>query len=270
MTLSGSGQGSSCEPPQPEGWLYSEKESAISKNASDPTLVCRTPIILTQRLKSMETGEEKIEIAFKRDGNGIRQSIHAVRSSQAVASPLWRIWMHDHIRECKDGGALPGSSGGRKYRCDHKGGFCFYVWLQTADGSSRHGTILYWTLSRPSGMGGSLSCQRTFEGWKDTMRLHRSGTSSGSFWQPALQHRCCGSCHSESFLYTTGRIQRWKDGSTESSVVSMGDPERLMVNFNATQVALERMAGFFNDLPMGLMSVSLQAITRTHWKRSCI
>ena len=30
--------------------------------------VCRTPIILTQRLKSLETGDEKIEVAFKRDG----------------------------------------------------------------------------------------------------------------------------------------------------------------------------------------------------------
>ena len=31
-------------------------------------MVCRTPIILTQRLKSLETGEEKMEVAFKRDG----------------------------------------------------------------------------------------------------------------------------------------------------------------------------------------------------------
>ena len=32
-------------------------------------MVCRTPIILTQRLRSIESGEEKIEIAFKRDGS---------------------------------------------------------------------------------------------------------------------------------------------------------------------------------------------------------
>ena len=31
-------------------------------------VVCRTPIILTRRLKSVDTGDEKIEIAFKRDG----------------------------------------------------------------------------------------------------------------------------------------------------------------------------------------------------------
>ena len=54
---------------QPEGWLYSEKGiSHIDEKKYTPTLVCRTPIILTQRLKSLETGEEKMEIAFKRDG----------------------------------------------------------------------------------------------------------------------------------------------------------------------------------------------------------
>ena len=54
---------------QPEGWIYSEKGiSRIDEKKYAPVMVCRTPIILTQRLKSMETGEEKMEIAFKRDG----------------------------------------------------------------------------------------------------------------------------------------------------------------------------------------------------------
>ena len=54
---------------QPEGWMYSEGGiRRIDEKTSLPVMVCRTPIILTQRLKSMETGEEKMEIAFKRDG----------------------------------------------------------------------------------------------------------------------------------------------------------------------------------------------------------
>ena len=54
---------------QPEGWIYSEKGiSAIDQKTYTPVGVCRTPIILTQRLKSLETGDEKIEVAFKRDG----------------------------------------------------------------------------------------------------------------------------------------------------------------------------------------------------------
>lgn len=53
---------------QPEGFIYSEKGiSEINQKTMAPSLVCRTPIILTKRLKSLETGDERIEIAFKRD-----------------------------------------------------------------------------------------------------------------------------------------------------------------------------------------------------------
>ena len=53
---------------QPEGFLYSDKGiSIIDQKTLRPVSVCRTPIILTKRLKSLETGDEKMEIAFKRD-----------------------------------------------------------------------------------------------------------------------------------------------------------------------------------------------------------
>ena len=38
----------------------------------------------------------------------------------------------------------------------------------------------------------------------------------------------------------------------KAALSAWGDPEKLMVNFNATQVALERMAGFYCDLPLGI------------------
>ena len=53
---------------QPEGWIFSDQGiSHIDEKTYGPVLVCRTPIILTRRLRSLETGEEKIEIAYKRD-----------------------------------------------------------------------------------------------------------------------------------------------------------------------------------------------------------
>lgn len=76
---------------QPEGWIYSEKGiSHIDEKKMIPTMVCRTPIILTQRLKSMDTGEEKIEIAFKRDGQWnkavfLRSTIFTARGITALA-----------------------------------------------------------------------------------------------------------------------------------------------------------------------------------------
>ena len=76
---------------QPEGWIYSDKGiSKIDEKTYSPRMVCRTPIIITQRLRSMETGEEKVEIAFKRDGEwtkGIysRSTIFTARGITALA-----------------------------------------------------------------------------------------------------------------------------------------------------------------------------------------
>ena len=53
---------------QPPGWFYSDHGiSRIDEKTEQPVCVCRTPIILTRRLKRTDTGEEKIEVAWKRD-----------------------------------------------------------------------------------------------------------------------------------------------------------------------------------------------------------
>ena len=54
---------------QPPGWQYGEFGiSRIDEKTDQLVCVCRTPIILTKRLKRTDTGEEKIEVAWKRDG----------------------------------------------------------------------------------------------------------------------------------------------------------------------------------------------------------
>jgi hypothetical protein len=53
-------------------------------------------------------------------------------------------------------------------------------------------------------------------------------------------------------VHAWGDSQAGKTATLKAALSCWGDPEKLMVNFNSTQVALERMAGFFNDLPMGI------------------
>lgn len=54
---------------QPDGWKFSEQGiNMIDAKTFESKCICRTPILLTRRLKSSETGDEKIEIAFLRDG----------------------------------------------------------------------------------------------------------------------------------------------------------------------------------------------------------
>ena len=93
----------------------------------------------------------------------------------------------------------------------------------------------------------------TFEGWIATMQPHRSRDKfrfilAASFAAPLLkiiQQRIF-------FVYNWGGSKGGKTAALKAALSAWGDPERLMVNFNATQVALERMAGFYNDLPLGI------------------
>ena len=93
----------------------------------------------------------------------------------------------------------------------------------------------------------------TFEGWISTMQPHRSRDKfrfilAASFAAPLLkilQQRIF-------FVYNWGGSKGGKTAALKAALSAWGDPERLMVNFNATQVALERMAGFYNDLPLGI------------------
>lgn len=93
----------------------------------------------------------------------------------------------------------------------------------------------------------------TFEGWKDTMRPHRERDKfrfilAASFAAPLLRILS----QRIFFVYNWGGSKGGKTAALKAALSAWGDPERLMVNFNATQVALERMAGFYNDLPMGI------------------
>ena len=53
-------------------------------------------------------------------------------------------------------------------------------------------------------------------------------------------------------IYNWCNSRGGKTAALKAALSVWGDPERLMANFNATQVALERMAGFYNDLPIGI------------------
>ena len=54
------------------------------------------------------------------------------------------------------------------------------------------------------------------------------------------------------FVYNWGGSKGGKTAALKAALSVWGDPERLMVNFNATQVGLERTASFYCDLPLGI------------------
>ncbi|MBR4248573.1 MAG: DUF927 domain-containing protein, partial [Verrucomicrobia bacterium] len=93
----------------------------------------------------------------------------------------------------------------------------------------------------------------TFEKWLELMEPHRQRDKfrfilAAAFAAPLLKILS----QRIFFVYNWGGSKGGKTAALKAALSAWGDPDRLMVNFNATQVALERMAGFYNDLPMGI------------------
>ena len=97
-------------------------------------------------------------------------------------------------------------------------------------------------------------CQNgTFKDWLEIMRPHRKRDKfrfilAAGFTAPLLRiikQRIF-------FVYNWGGSKGGKTAGLKAALSAWGDPERLMVNFNATQVGLERTASFYCDLPLGI------------------
>lgn len=242
---------------QPEGWIYSEKGiSHIDEKKAIPTMVCRTPIILTRRLKSMETGEEKIEIAFKRDGQWSkaifpRSTIFTSRGITALADLGCTVTSENAKMVVRFLEALEAENIDIISKADSTSTF---GWQTRGRFLPGHGDDI--VLDVDPSMRSWVSAYHTtgtFEGWIQTMAPHRERDKfrfilAASFAAPLLRLLS----QRIFFVYNWGGSKGGKTAGLKAALSAWGDPEKLMVNFNATQVALERMAGFYNDLPLGI------------------
>ena len=240
----------------PAGWEYSD--DGISKvNRSDvPTLVCRTPIILTKRLRSLDTGEEKIEIAFKRDRhwqNAIftRSTIFTARGITSLtdlgctvtsenAKTLVRFLSaleaeNIDVISRADATSTFGWQPGNRFIPGHDNGIVLDV-----DPAQRNMALAY-------------STSGSMDEWIQIMAAHRIRDKfrfilAASFAAPLLRI-----VKQRIFVvYNWGGSKGGKTAALKAALSAWGDPDRLMVNFNATQVGLERTAAFYCDLPLGI------------------
>lgn len=242
---------------QPEGWIYSEQGiSQIDEKASIPKCVCRTPIILTQRLKSADTGDEKIEIAFKRDGKWQkaifpRSTIFQARSITVLADLGCTITSENAKLVVKFLGALEQENIDVLDLTESTSTFGWQTRNRFLPG---HAPDMVLDIPQNMSRWAAAYCKNgTFDGWLDAMRPHRERFRfrfilAAAFTAPLLKILK----QRTFFVYNWGESRGGKTAALKAALSAWGDPERLMVNFNATQVALERMAGFFCDLPLGI------------------
>lgn len=242
---------------QPEGWIYSDKGiSRIDEKKYQPTLICRTPIILTKRLKSMETGEEKIEVAFKRDGawhTAIfpRSTVFTARGITALADLGCTITSENAKHVVRFLSALEAENIDIISKADSTGTFGWQTRKRFIPGFDEDIVLDIDASQRPMAAAYCRNGER--EKWIELMRPHRARDKfrfilAASFTAPLLRiikQRIF-------FVYNWGGSKGGKTAALKAALSAWGDPERLMVNFNATQVGLERTASFFCDLPLGI------------------
>lgn len=242
---------------QPEGWIYSDRGiSRIDEKKYQPVLCCRTPIILTQRLKSMETGDEKIEIAFKRDDKWHtaiypRSTIFSSRSITTLADLGCTVTSENAKQVVSFLGALEAENIDIIPKADATGTFGWQPGKRFLPGNAE-GITLDIDPSQRS-MAAAYCQSGTMEKWVEHMAPHRVRDKfrfilAASFAAPLLRivrQRIF-------FVYNWGGSKGGKTAALKAALSAWGDPERLMVNFNATQVGLERTASFYCDLPLGI------------------
>lgn len=241
----------------PEGWLFSDKGiSWIDPKTHTPANVCRTPILLTQRLKSLETGDEKMEVAFKRDGEWQRaiyprSVIFSSRSITTLADLGCTITSENSKNVVKFLGALESENIDIIPKNDATSTFGWQPGRRFIPGHDEGITLDIAPSQR--GMAAAYCQNGTMERWIEHMAPHRSREKfrfilAASFAAPLLRivkQRIF-------FVYNWGGSKSGKTAALKAALSAWGDPERLMVNFNATQVGLERTAAFYCDLPLGI------------------
>lgn len=242
---------------QPEGWIYSDKGiSVIDEKKYAPVMVCRTPIIITQRLRSMETGEEKIEVAFKRDGQWSRaiyprSTIFTARGITALADLGCTVTSENAKHVVKFLAALEAENIDIIKKADSTSTFGWQSGKRFIPGHDKD--IVLDIDPSQRGMAAAYCQNGTMKDWMETMKPHRERDKfrfilAASFTAPLLRiikQRIF-------FVYNWGGSKGGKTAALKAALSVWGDPERLMVNFNATQVGLERTASFYCDLPLGI------------------
>ena len=241
----------------PQGWSFSEKGICqYGEKDHEVRTICRTPILITRRLKSLDSGDEKIEVAFLRDGEWSaesfpRSTIFTSRGIVALSDLGCTVTSENAKQVVRFLSALESENIDIIKRTDSAQA---YGWLPGKRFTPGANDGVFMDID-PSqrGMAAAYCSQGSLDGWLAAMRPHRSNYKfrfilAAAFAAPLLRivrQRTF-------FLHNWGGSRTGKTAALKSALSAWGDADRLTMNFNATQVGLERMASFFSDLPMGI------------------
>jgi putative DNA primase/helicase len=242
----------------PRGWVCDDRGLRLFDEELDRTrTVTATPIIITGRITEARGSAEKVRLAFKRGGRWIetitdRELAFSSRGILSVLSPLGcQITSEDAKLVVKWLGALEAANldtipvvvSAREL------GWCGSAFMPTNGGGIM--------LDMPHGTEDIVSAFETRGSgreWYDAMQEQRLASPVFRFifaagLAPALLRATNGRVF---FVYNWGSSRGGKTAAIKAALSAWGDPSILMTTFNATAVGLERRAGIFRDLPLGI------------------
>ena len=245
-----------------DGWKLTE-DGIYQMNAKtgEFTRFCRTPVILLNRLKSSLSQEEKIEIAFYRD-----------KKWETAIYPRSVIFQARSITALADIGITVTSENSKllvKYlQAVEENNIDLLNIKKTVNQLGWHGKNfvpflngdLVLDIDRNMYKWVSGYVQKgNLEEWTNLMKPYRDNLifrfiQNMNFASPLLRQ-----LNLRNFVvhnYATTRSGKTAAMKANNSI--WGDPQKLGVNFNATQVGIERIAAFYNDLPLSIDEKQLQ------------
>lgn len=218
---------------------------------------CAVPTVLKQRLKNIETGEEKMELGYYRDGKW-----HYITAKRSV------VFNRNSLVQLGDKG-LPVSSETAKelvkyYSDVERENLTLLPVVRAVDhfgwvgGGFMPGAVKDVVLDVEDGTGSMAVAygyrpEGDLEEWVGMVGPIRKYPVArfilaASFAAPLmklLNQRVF-------FVHSWGQSRGGKTSALKAALSVWGCPEDTMVSFNATKVGLERIAAFYQDLPLGV------------------
>lgn len=240
----------------PLGWLVNEK--GVHQETKDGLVtVCATPLLISRRLRNIDTGNEKIELYFRRDNQD-----HYIRTNRST------VFQSRTITQLADRGLPVTSENAKKLvkylgdleaenmklipvqrSTEQMGWVSSSIFIPGAEGDVAldvdEGSAYIAAAYHPEGSPDEW--RKAAEQAREMSPIARF-VLAASFAAPLLSI-----LNQRVFVvHCWGPSRGGKTAAIKLALSVWGNPETLLMNFNTTKVALERLASFFNDLPLGI------------------
>lgn len=245
----------------PREWSFNENGIWQQKRVKGDIITicaCPVPVILTKRLRNIDTAEEKVELAFYRD-----QSWHYIAADRAT------VFNRQGLIQLGNKG-LPVSSESAKYLVKYLddlerenmntlplvrsiGHLGWVSGRQFIPGAAENIVLDVEEGTGAAAVAAGYREQGALDDWAGAMIHLRQYPIARFFLAAAFAAPLLRIVGQRVFIiHGWGPSRGGKTAALKAALSVWGDPEDLMASFNATRVGLERLASFYSDLPLGI------------------